>query len=157
VTEDAFALRRANEHDAIAIAALVARLVEFGPPPWRDAERMVEIDRDRALRALRSTADDPVVFVATCGDRIAGFVHLHGLVDQYHTEPHGHVEDIVVAPEFEGRGVARLLLEAAERWAKAQGFGWLTLSVFDRNSRARRIYERAGFGSDILRMVKPLK
>ena len=150
------ALRRANAQDQTAVVALVARLVEFGPPPWRDSDRMVEVDRERVIQSLRSTQDDPAVFVATCGDRIAGFVHVHGLIDQYHTKPHGHIEDIVVAPEFEGRGVARLLLGVAERWAKEQRFEWLTLSVFDQNSRARRIYEHVGFGSDILRMVKPL-
>jgi len=154
--EDVFAVRRSDERDASDIGALVARLVEFGPPTWRDADRMVEIDRERALLALRSADDDPVVFVATCADRVAGFIHLHGLVDQYHTRRHGHIEDIVVAPEFEGRGVARRLMGVAEQWAKDQGFEWLTLSVFDQNHRARRIYEHAGFGRDILRMVKPL-
>lgn len=149
-------IRRANELDSNAIAALVARLVEFGPPPWRDAAGMVEIDRERALRSLRSNEDDPAVFVATCGDRIAGFVHVHGLVDQYHARPHGHVEDLVVAREFEQRGIARLLLEQAEEWATERGFEWLSLSVFERNARACRMYERAGFGRDLVRMVKPL-
>jgi len=156
VENEKLILRRANAREGLGVAALVARLVEFGPPPWRDPDRMIEIDRERVLRSLRSTQDDPAVFVATCGNRIAGFVHLHGLVDQYHIEPHGHIEDLVVAAEFEGRGVARLLLQAAERWAKERRFDWLTLSVFDQNSRARRIYEHAGFGRDILRMVKPL-
>lgn len=156
MAEDVFAVRRAGVHDENAITALIARLVEFGPPAWRDVERMLEIDRERIVRSLRANLDDPVVFVATSEDRIAGFVHLHSLVDQYHTEPHGHIEDIVTVPGFEGRGVARLLLDTAEQWAKQQGFGWLTLSVFDGNSRARQIYERAGFGRDILRMVKPL-
>jgi GNAT superfamily N-acetyltransferase len=156
VGEKEFALRRANAQDEPDVATLIARLVEFGPPAWRDADRMVDIDRERVLRSLRSTEADPAVFVATCGNRIAGFVHLHSLVDQYHSRPHGHIEDIVVATQFEGRGVARLLMGAAEQWAKSLGFEWLTLSVFDQNSRARRIYENAGFGADILRMVKPL-
>jgi hypothetical protein len=38
-------LRPAAPADRDAVLELVPRLVEFGPPPWRDAAAMTEADR----------------------------------------------------------------------------------------------------------------
>src|SRR5689334_21196662 len=129
-------IRKARPEDESGILGLVARLVEFGPPAWRDAQRMVAVDRGKIAQALHATGEDPLVIVAVIDDRIAGFIHLHSLTDHYHDAPHGHVSDIVVAPDFEGHGVGRRLLEAAKDWAKAKRFRWLTISVFESNTRA---------------------
>jgi ribosomal protein S18 acetylase RimI-like enzyme len=149
-------IRRATAEDEAQVLALVERLVAFGPPAWRDAEQMVRVDRARIAQALRATGDDPLVLVATVEDAVAGFVHLHSLTDHYNDRPHGHVSDIVVAPAFEGHGIGRLLLDAARDWALGKGFQWLSISVFEQNSRAAAIYENAGFKRDILRLVQPL-
>jgi ribosomal protein S18 acetylase RimI-like enzyme len=149
-------IRRALPEDEAAVLALVERLVAFGPPPYRDPQQMVLVDRDLIARAIRATADDPLVLVAAIGNAVAGFVHLHSMTDHYNDRPHGHVSDIVVAPAFEGKGIAQRLLDAARDWALAKGFRWLTISVFEKNSRAAAIYEKAGFKRDILRLVQPL-
>ena len=149
-------LRRARPEDAAAVMALVARLVAFGPPPYRNAEQMVRGVRAKIAAAIDAAADDPMVMVATVDDVVAGFMHLHSLVDHYNARPHGHVSDIVVAPEFEGRGLGRQFLDAARDWARANGFRWLSISVFEKNARAAEIYEKAGFRRDILRLVQPL-
>jgi RimJ/RimL family protein N-acetyltransferase len=47
-------------------------------------------------------------------------------------------------------------MDAARDWAVAQGFRWLTISVFEKNARAAAIYEKAGFNRDILRLVQAL-
>ena len=39
-----------------------------------------------------------------------GFIELWTLVDYFTGERHGHISNIVVAPEFERRGVARALI-----------------------------------------------
>lgn len=149
-------IRRACAKDEAQVLALVERLVAFGPPAWRDAQQMVRVDRARIAQALSATSDDPLVLVATMADAVAGFVHLHSLTDHYNDRPHGHVSDIVVAPAFEGHGIGRRLLDAARDWAIGMGFHWLSISVFEANSRAAAIYEQAGFKRDVLRLVQPL-
>jgi ribosomal protein S18 acetylase RimI-like enzyme len=52
--------------------------------------------------------------------------------------------------------VGRALMAKAEDWAREHGYGWLTLSVFGQNVRARELYERLGYGEDIIRYVKEL-
>jgi ribosomal protein S18 acetylase RimI-like enzyme len=50
-----------------------------------------------------------------------------------------------VAATHRGRGVAVALLDAVERWARADGATALCLRVSDRNARAQRFYARQGF------------
>jgi ribosomal protein S18 acetylase RimI-like enzyme len=150
-------LRPAAPADRDAVLELVPRLVEFGPPPWRDAAAMTEADRAVISEAFgRLGSDDPAVVVAERDGTVIGFVHLHSRLDYYRRRPHGHVADLVVAAGAEGLGVARLLLAEAEAWSRRQGYDWLSLAVFERNQRAAALYERYGFGRDALTLVKPL-
>ncbi|HEX4496693.1 MAG TPA: GNAT family N-acetyltransferase, partial [Thermoanaerobaculia bacterium] len=43
-----------------------------------------------------------------------------------------------------------------EAWAVGRGYRLLTLNVFEENRRARALYERNGFGVDMLRLIKEL-
>lgn len=59
----------------------------------------------------------------------------------------GTVMGLYVAPEVAGQGVARALLEALVRHARANGLESLVLTVTEGNTRARHLYEAAGFRS----------
>jgi ribosomal protein S18 acetylase RimI-like enzyme len=97
------------------------------------------------------------IFIAEDDQGVAlGFIHLQSGKDYYYHEDHGHIADLIVAPEGEGRGIGRVLIEKGEEWARAQGFRWLTVSVFAQNLRAREVYQRLGYGEDIMKYVKEL-
>lgn len=143
--------------------ALVPRLHEFGPPPWRGVREMDAAEARAVAEAFDAPRDDAALFVA---EEIAdgrgpqatplGFVYVVSDTDFFTRERHGHVFDIIVAREGEGRGVGRALLETAERWARERGYRLLTLNVFVENTRARAVYDRAGFQPELTRMVKVL-
>lgn len=158
MTEDsAVRIRLASVEDEDFLISLVPRLTEFGPPAWRDAAQLTAFDAQVLSERLANPPKGTVIFIAEAGDGAAlGFIHLRVGTDYYNHEEHGHVEDLIVAPEGEGRGVGRLLMEKGEEWARAQGYGWLTLSVFARNVRARNLYGRLGYGKDIIKYVKEL-
>ena len=149
-------IRRATRGDLDAIGELAPRLHEFGPPPFRPIDRMNEA----VIAGLREGIEDPPegseLFVADEGGRIAGFMYLVTTSDFYTKEKHGHVSDLVVAREGEGRGVGRALLAAGEEWARERGYRLLSLKVFGDNERARRLYERIGYATDTIKMVKSL-
>lgn len=149
-------IRHSLPSDVETVVALAVRIHEFGPPPWRNPAQMAEIDRDQARSAVLEPNTERAVLVAVRQGEVVGFVHLCALTDYYGARPHGHVCDLVVDPDHEGRGIGRALLEAGEAWARGSGYAWLTISVFEDNVRAARIYENAGFGRDLLKMVKPL-
>lgn len=56
-----------------------------------------------------------------------------------------HLLNIAVAPQWQGRGVARALLAQLDDWARHQGAASLWLEVRQSSQRARRIYERHGY------------
>jgi len=151
-------VRPASAADRDWILALAPRLHDFGPPPYRERGVM-----DRAVvasigEALSGGRPDAAVLVAAgASGELLGFVHLHGARDFFTGEPHGHVSDIVVAPEAEGRGVGQALMAAAEDWARALGFRLLSLHVFDGNARARAFYARLGYRPDIVKLIKTLR
>ncbi len=150
-------IRQATTGDMEFIISLVPRLAEFGPPSWRNKAQMITTDTNILMDKLTHVPAGTVIFVATDSNNIPlGFIHLQSGSDYYNKEPHGHISDIVVAPGGEGKGTGRRLMEAAEAWARTQGYRWLTLSVFAQNVRAREVYERIGYEQDIMKYVKEL-
>jgi ribosomal protein S18 acetylase RimI-like enzyme len=136
-----------------------SRLHDFGPPPFRPREQM---DRAVAADIGRSLGSpDPAVAVLVLEDassgRPLGFAHIKTFTDYFTAEPHGHVSDLVVAAGAEGRGAGSALLAAAENWSRGRGHRLLTLNVFEENQRARRLYDRLGYRTDTIRMVKVLE
>jgi carbon storage regulator len=79
-------------------------------------------------------------FVATENGRLAGAVLSTRLADKT-----AHIAQIVVAPEFERRGIGRLLLNAAEASAAASFCDRMSLLVGASNTKARHLYDAAGF------------
>jgi ribosomal-protein-alanine N-acetyltransferase len=56
-----------------------------------------------------------------------------------------HLLNITVAPEFQGQGWARVMLDALDIWARGQQAEWLWLEVRVGNARAMHVYESHGY------------
>ena len=56
-----------------------------------------------------------------------------------------HLLNITVAPEMQGQGWSRVMLDALAVWSRGQGAQWLWLEVRASNARAQQIYERHGY------------
>ena len=56
-----------------------------------------------------------------------------------------HLLNITVAPEYQGQGWSRLLLDALAIWARGQAAEWLWLEVRVGNARALKVYEAHGY------------
>lgn len=85
------------------------------------------------LDAMRDTylpVSENYVCTNSCGE-ILGFISL---------SDSGHIEALFVAPEHQGHGVGRALLDRAKRL-----YPVLTLAVYEENSRAVDFYLRNGF------------
>jgi GNAT superfamily N-acetyltransferase len=83
-----------------------------------------------------------------------GLVAIHPDADYFTGHPRAYVDILVVAPEVEGRGVGRALMEHAEAWARAHRCREVVLDVFAGNEAARAFYERCGYRPDHIRMAK---
>ena len=77
--------------------------------------------------------------VLVAGDTLVGyFVAMKG-VDEV------HLLNITVAPELQGQGWGRLMLDALATWSRGQGAQWLWLEVRASNERAQRLYAHYGY------------
>lgn len=78
------------------------------------------------------------------GDQLIGFVTWKqgGVERLRHT---GDIGPLYVTPEAQGKGIAHALLQAALNAARQQGLLQIELSVDETNTRAVKLYQRAGF------------
>lgn len=153
-------LRNATSEDEDFITTYAYRLLEFGPPEWRDNHdgRMTQADIGHILKALRSNnPDNPVMIAVDESGNACGFIHLTMSNDYYTGEQCAHLTDIVVVPSAEGKGVGKFLLQKAEEWAVSKNSPWITLNAFDGNNHARKVYEKAGYKTEWVRYLKPLR
>lgn len=154
----AIRIRAFKPSDAEFVLSLAPRFSEFDLPEWRSVEEIDNTSRKRLEKAVEQSQPDSVIVIAEEeSGRPAGFVHLEREADYFTGRKQGRISDLAVAKPYEARGVGLRLLEAAEDWARAQGYDLLSLIVFEGNTRARHVYAANGFGPEVLKYVKPVR
>ncbi|WIG56278.1 MAG: hypothetical protein OJF61_002066 [Rhodanobacteraceae bacterium] len=157
-TRPAIHIRIATTDDTPFILSLVPRFVAFELPKGRRKRETAAAIRADVERVLREAPPGDHFFVAEHPDKQrTGFLHLQVQRDFFSGVRACHIADLAVASGHDGRGIGRALLAHAETWAKQHRCKLLTLAVFPGNARARALYERNGFGTDLLRMAKPME
>jgi aminoglycoside 6'-N-acetyltransferase I len=134
--------RLAGPHDLEEVVALAAALWPEDPPRAHRGHM-------RATLAGKPLSTLPlVVFVAERAGRTVGFIEV-GL--RSHADgcdgrrPVGFVEGWFVAPAERGRGLGRLLMRAAERWAIGQGCREMGSDTWADNRASQRAHRALGF------------
>ena len=69
----------------------------------------------------------------------------------------GHIDSFYVLPGLRGRGVGRLLMEAAYAQMRQAGASTVALEMVDHNDVASRFYEREGFTTTFVQMHRRLE
>lgn len=153
--ERRIAVRRAVVQDEPILTALANRLGEFVLPQWRTADEIAIADGREMMDAVRTQDADSEVFIAERDGEPVGCLHV--LVDtDFFGLRHAHISVVATMAAAQGTGVGQALIAYAEEWGRQRKLTLLTLNVFDGNSRARKVYERAGFTPEILKYAKPL-
>ncbi len=151
-------IREARESDTEFILSLAKRLAECELPPWRTRQEVETGTRRWLEEAIASLSPAVCILVAErSGGDLLGFVLIHEQLDFFTREPQGHISDLAVSKDAEETGTGSLLMDAAERWARAKGYGSINLNVFADNDRARRMYARRGYAVETVKYVKPLE
>jgi ribosomal protein S18 acetylase RimI-like enzyme len=97
--------------------------------------------------------------VAEEGGGVVGFVDA-----SHHTPSHPsdtdrpwcRINNLAVRRDRRRRGIATMLVRAAEGWARGKGYAEMRLDVFEFNTGARSLYRRLGYVTLSRRMRKPL-
>lgn len=149
-------IRLATPADRPFLDTLATRLADFPLPPGRSAGEIADGDRRALNEALDAPPEGSTLFVAELDGEPAGCLLMWTLRDYFSQEWHAHISVVAVTRAVEGRGVGRALMAHAETWARERGHRSITLSVFDGNERARALYDRSGYLTEMRRMVKRL-
>jgi GNAT superfamily N-acetyltransferase len=140
-------LRPATGDDAEVLLAIMVEGFEgyrsFAPEGW--APEIADIERVRA----RIVAPDTWTLLAEDGGAVAGHVSFLPSVKSGHPDPEPdlvHLWQLFVRPPLWGTGLATGLMGRAFDAAREQGFARMRLFTPSLQRRARRFYEREGFG-----------
>lgn len=150
-------IRVAGPEDQSFLLKLSERLGDFPVPPWRTRSEIGAADHAILLDALNHPMKQSTIQIAeTAEAQPLGYVFVTSREDYFTHQPHAHVEILALAPEAEGRGIARVLMQAAEDWSREQGYTRVTLNVFATNQRALGLYEHLGYRPETVHYLKDL-
>jgi len=90
------------------------------------------MDDSHEVSALVAEAED---------SKLVGFAHLRRLNDTFTAGPGWSLDDLYVAPESRGQGVARSLIAGCDAAAHAAGGGTLRWITASDNTTAQRLYD----------------
>ena len=107
-------------------------------------------------RRIADCAASPgtIVFVAECVNRIVGVLSFH-CIPLFHADGClGRITSLIVAPDYRQRGLGRLLVGAAEEFARAHGCARIEVTSGDHRPEAHAFYEHLGYRLDCRRFIK---
>ena len=158
---DAAVIRPATSADLPRLGRLGALLVEEHHAfdtrrflPTRD-----RTPADYAAFLVRQLAD-PSVIVLVADDHGDVIGYAYATIEGYDymslRGPAGVIQDVIVDPEFRGRGVGAMLLEATLTELDMRGARQVVLTTAERNEGAQRLFAKAGFRRTMIEMTREL-
>jgi ribosomal protein S18 acetylase RimI-like enzyme len=155
-------IRRASTADLPRLGRLGALLVE---EHHNFDERRFLPTRDRtpadyAAFLVRQLADPNVmVLVADDHGDVVGYAYaaIEGYDYMALRGPAAVIQDIIVDPDFRGRGIGRQLLHAMLEALRTSGSSQVVLSTAERNGAAQRLFASAGFRRTMVEMTRELE
>lgn len=112
-------------------------------------DQPVDVTRDRLAGAQGFVAEQAGRFVGTVavrGPKPAGETYISDPPPALYTTPGTAIlSQLAVHPDCRGQGLGEQLMDAAETWAREQGFAQLALDTAEPAEALRRRYERRGY------------
>lgn len=113
-----------------------------------DQEREFASDFIKQQKGISMVLDNPEngrIFLCEIDGKIEGMVMLLFTVSTFLGKKVAILEDMIVSPEWRGKGIGSLLIDSAIEYALNTGFGRITLHTDYDNETAHRFYESRGF------------
>jgi ribosomal protein S18 acetylase RimI-like enzyme len=107
-----------------------------------------DLEASGAFLADRVERRESILLIAEEGSTPLGFSQLYPAFSSVRLELTYILNDLFVASEARGQGVASALLDASEEAAREEGAASLTLSTARDNMPAQSLYQKAGWRQD---------
>ncbi len=132
-------IRQAEQTDIPALLGLLELLFSIEKDFVFDAEK-----QERGLRLLLAESR-AAVMVAEQDGQVVGMCTGQLLISTAQGGLSVLVEDVAVAPAWQGKGIGRQLLTAISAWAVSQGASRVQLIADRNNAPALAFYQKTGF------------
>ena len=137
-------ITKADYHNSLHARALVRLLDVYALDPMGGGHGLSEYAKQNLVEKL---ARHPTAFsvLAFAAGQPVGLANCFEGFSTFLCQPLVNIHDIIVLPEFRGRGIGRLMLEQVEHLARERGCCKLTLEVLEGNREAQTLYRKIGF------------
>ncbi len=119
---------------------------------YQDIEQVCKIEKDLFSLPWKPSDfssviqnDNNIYLVAEMNKEIIGYCGLWGIIDE------GHINNVAISKEYQGRGVGYSMLTELIRLARAKGLRSFTLEVRLSNEAAIKLYKKIGFNNGGIR------
>ncbi|MHC5372535.1 GNAT family N-acetyltransferase [Enterococcus sp. LJL120] len=140
--------------DKAELINLVVRLVDFPLPNRVNKEKFILKQVNMMEEDLKNESGQ--ILTIKDGKKLLGFIQLQAEVDWISGEEYGYISRLVVSKEAEGQGLGQKLISLAEKWALENDYKAIGLNVFSKNSKAVTFYEKLGYQTETIKMMKGL-
>ncbi|WP_103071710.1 GNAT family N-acetyltransferase [Aquimarina sediminis] len=94
-----------------------------------------------------------VVVAEVDGETVgSGYGQIRDCKDYFKQKQLGYIGFIYVKEDFRGKGISQKILQNLIDWFKTKEIEEIRLTVYDKNPRAIRAYEKAGFEKHLVEM-----
>jgi len=133
-------IRKAKESDLPLIKKLITDLIDV-----LNDRKGVSINT--ALKNVKDLLNDnnSHILVAEVNGDVIGFINFTIRRTILHSAPSGLIDELVIAKTHRGKGIGRLLLQAAIKKCKGLGCCEVEVSTEFSNTNARKFYKEVGF------------
>ena len=99
-------------------------------------------------------SEDAQVLVVTNKDEIvaSGYARIKAARHYLDHELYSYLGFMYTSPDFRGKGINKIIIDALKKWSAAKGLKEIRLTVYDENRDAIRAYEKVGFKKYIIEM-----
>jgi len=149
-------IRNALQEDYDFIFKLSPDLAQVADFKWHSDATIQKMQDDYIYQMLNQKSIPHITLIAEQDGISLGFIHVCEHKDSISNEVCGTVPLLAVSSTAQGMGIGKQLMNAAQKWAKKQGYRLLHLEVFANNGKAQNFYQNLGFEAETLHMVKPL-
>jgi len=135
---------RADLKNTLHSDALVTLLNLYALDPMGGGEALPNFTKKNLSKEILKRTEITVI-IAFDNDNPAGIINCIEGFSTFKCKPLINIHDIYVDAKYRGKGVATLLLHAAEDLAKEKGCCKITLEVLEGNNAAQSVYLKFGF------------
>ncbi|CAM2070523.1 GNAT family N-acetyltransferase [Sulfidibacter corallicola] len=151
MSSKSYAVRRANLEDALPLAAFAMRTFIDTYQDHNTPEDMEQYLAEHLTLACHKKAlarEDTLFLLMHMADELCGYarMNLEKPTVTLPVSPCLELERFYIDKPFHGEGLASPLMAACGDEARSLGFRGIWLGVWSENRRARRFYEKMGFG-----------